>query len=87
MIKERITKLIDRYEDGEENLTAGDVLAEIEQIVDEEPCQNTDMEIYLQDAIRQFVWMRHEAARYGGRCDDGSDTFISDVKRIVGYEN
>lgn len=86
MLKEKVTELMDRYESGDENLTTSDVLGELEDIMDEFG-DNSDTDIYLSDAIRQFVWTKHQAERYGGRCDDGSDTFIAEVERIIGYEN
>lgn len=84
MLKEQVTKLMDRYESGDENLTARDVCEELEIILDAEG-DNSTMDVYLMDAIRQFVWTRHEAERYGGRCDDGGETFIHEVERIIGY--
>lgn len=75
---------MDRYESGDENLTARDVCEELEIILDAEG-DNSTMDVYLMDAIRQFVWTRHEAERYGGRCDDGGETFIHEVERIIGY--
>lgn len=84
MLKEKVTKLMDRYESGEENLTASDVLSELEEIMDEHG-DNSETDVYLMDAIRQFVWTKHEAERYGGRVDDGGDDFIAEVERIIGY--
>lgn len=85
MLKEKVTELMDRYESGDENLTATDVLSELETIMDEYG-DNSDTDVYLSDAIRQFVWTKHQAKRYGGRCDDGSDEFIRDVERIIDYD-
>ena len=84
MLKEQVTKLMDRYESGDEHMTARDVCEELEIILDAEG-DNSTMDMYLMDAIRQFVWTKHEAERYGGRCDDGGDDFIHEVKRIIGY--
>lgn len=84
MLKERIKELMDRYESGDENLTASDVLSELEEIMDEHG-DNSETDVYLMDAIRQFVWTKHEAERYGGRCDDGGESFIHEVERIIGY--
>ena len=85
MLKEKVTELIDRYESGEEHLTASDVLNELEGIMDEYG-DNSEMDISLMDAIRQFVWTKHVAERYG--CGySGSDEFIREVERIIGYAN
>lgn len=86
MLKERVKELIDRYESGDENLTEIDVCEELEQIMDEEG-DNSDLDVYLMDAIRQYVWARHECARWGGHCSDGSEEFLAEVKRLIGYEN
>jgi predicted RNA-binding Zn-ribbon protein involved in translation (DUF1610 family) len=86
MLKEKVTELMDRYEDGIENLTANDVLAELETIMDEYG-DNSDMDVYLSDTIRQFVWTKHQAERYGGRCDDGSDEFIREVERLIDFQD
>ena len=75
---------MDRYESGDEHLTARDVCEELEIILDAEG-DNSTMDMYLMDAIRQFVWTTHEAERYGGRVDDGGDDFIAEVERIIGY--
>ena len=75
---------MDRYESGDENLTASDVLSELEEIMDEHG-DNSETDVYLMDAIRQFVWTTHEAERYGGRVPDGGDDFIREVERIIGY--
>lgn len=87
MLKEQVTKLMDRYESGDENLTASDVLSELEEIMDNLDAEDAGsiMDVYLMDAIRQFVWTSHQASRYGGRVDDGSDEFIREVERIIGY--
>lgn len=84
MLKEQVTKLMDRYESGDEHLTARDVCEELEIILDAEG-DNSTMDVYLMDAIRQFVWTTHEAERYGGSCDDGGDDFIAEVERIICY--
>ncbi len=84
MLKEQVTKLMDRYESGDEHLTARDVCEELEIILDAEG-DNSTMDMYLMDAIRQFVWTTHEAERYGGRVPDGGDDFIREVERIIGY--
>lgn len=76
---------MNRYESGEHGLTAVDVLQELEIILDEDG-DNSELDVYLMDAIRQFVWQQHQAERYGGRCDDGSDEFIRDVERIIDYD-
>lgn len=84
MLKERVKELMDRYEYEGVGLTAVDVLDELQIILDEEG-DNSDLDVYLMDAVRQFVWQRHEYERYGGRCDDGGETFIHEVERIIGY--
>lgn len=76
---------MNRYESGEENLSASDVLRELEFIMDEEGDGST-MDVYLWDAIRQFVWQKHEAERYGGRQDDCGDDFIHEVERVIGFK-
>lgn len=89
MLKERITELMDRYESGEENLSAYDVMDELEDALEEEPYEeeNLELEFALKDAIHTFVLQRHDAERGGGRIPDGSDEFIAAVERIIGYEN
>lgn len=86
MLKEKVTELMDRYESGDENLTASEVLNELESIMDEFG-DNSNMDVCLMDAVRQFIWTKHEAKRSGGRCDDGGDDFIAEVERIIDYEN
>jgi len=85
MLKEQVTKLMDRYEGGDENMTAIDVLQELQIIMDENG-DGSEMDVYLMDAIRQFVWAKHESERYGGRQSDGSDEFISEVERIIDFK-
>ena len=89
MLKERITELMDRYERGEENLSAYDVMDELEDALEEEPYEeeNLELELALKDAIHTFILQRHDAERGGGRIPDGSDEFIAAVERIIGYEN
>ena len=87
MLKQNVLQLINRYESGDENLTIRDVLDELEgYLYDlEDKDVGSDLDFGLMDAIRQYVWRLHEAERFAGRCDDGSDEFLAEVKRLVGY--
>ena len=76
---------MNRYESAEYGLTAIDVLHELRQILDEE-ADNSELDVYLMDAVRQYVWQQFESERYGGRVDDGSDDFIHEVERIIDYQ-
>lgn len=85
MLKEKVTELMDRYENGEEWLSAYDVQDELEEIMDEEDYDD-ELSPRLQDAINDFILQRHEAERGGGRIPDGSDEFIEEIEEIIGYE-
>lgn len=89
MLKEKVIELLDRYENGEENLSAYDVMDELEDILEEEPyeAENLELEFALKDAIHTFILQRHDAERGGGRIPDGSDEFIAAVEHIIDYEN
>lgn len=84
MLKERVTDLMNRYENGDEWLSAYDVQDELEEIMDDEPWEPLYDE--LQKAVNDFILSRHEAERGGGRIPDGSDEFIAEIERIVGYD-
>lgn len=77
---------MDRYEYGEENLTTMDVREELDAIIDDEPWEEP-LSTNLSDAIFVYVNNWRDAQRYPGRCDDGSDGFIEDIERIIGYKN
>lgn len=85
MLRERVTELIDRYESGDEWLSAGDVMEELEGIMDEEGYDEV-ISPKLYDAIKDFVLQRHESERGGGRIPDGSDEFIEAIEEIIEYE-
>lgn len=84
MLRERVTELIDRYESGDEWLSAGDVMDELEDIMDEEE-YDEELSPKLYKAIEEYVLQRHEAERGGGRIPDGSDEFIEKVEDIIEY--
>lgn len=84
MLREQVTKLMDRYESGDEFMTVPDVCEELEQIMDEHG-DNSVLDVYLMETIQTYVWHRHESQRYGGRVPDGGDDFIREVERIIGY--
>lgn len=84
MLHERVTELIDRYECGDEWLSAYDVMDELEDILDEEE-YDAEISAMLYDAISDYVLARHDADRGGGRIPDGSDEFIAKVEEIIGY--
>lgn len=84
MLHERVTELIDRYESGDEWLSAGDVMDELEDIMDEEE-YDEELSPELYKAIEEYVLQRHEAERGGGRIPDGSDEFIEKVEDIIEY--
>ncbi len=86
MLKERITELVDRYESGDEWLSAEDVLDELEDIMDEEDYDD-ELSPKFRNAINDYILQRHDAERGGGRIPDGSDEFIEAVERIIGYEH
>lgn len=85
MLHERVTELIDRYESGDEWLSAGDVMDELEDIMDEEE-YDEELSPELYKAIEEYVLQRHEAERGGGRIPDGSDEFIEAIEEIIEYE-
>lgn len=85
MLKERVKDLMDRYEGCVEWLSAGDVLDELEEIMDEEDYDD-ELSPMIQNAINNFVLQRYEAERFGGRIPDGSDEFIEKIEEIIGYE-
>lgn len=89
MLKDRVKELIDRYEEGEENLTPSDVQEELENILTDEPYDsaNLKLEMDLQDALRDYIIAQHDAERGGGRIPDGGDEFIAAVERIIGYND
>lgn len=80
MLKDRVNELLNRYESGDEWLSAGDVLEELEEIMDEEPYDN-DLSPKLCEAIDHYVLQCHEAEHGGGRIPDGSDEFIEELKQ------
>ena len=81
MLKDRVNELLNRYESGDEWLSAGDVLEELEEIMDEESYDN-DLSPKLCEAINHYVLQCHEAEHGGGRIPDGSDEFIEELKQI-----
>ena len=85
MLKERVTDLINRYEYGETIMTAMDVREELDTILDDEPWEEP-LSTDLSDAIFVYVNNWRDAQRYPGHCDDGSDGFIEDIERIIGWE-
>lgn len=86
MLRKRITELMDRYESYEEWLSAGDVLDELEDILDEE-AYDEKLSPKLYNAISEYVLAMHDAERGGGRIPDGSDEFIEAIEEIIGYED
>ena len=84
MLHERVTELIDRYESGDEWLSAGDVMDELEDIIDEEE-YDEELSPKLYKAIEEYVLQRHEAERGGGRIPDGGDEFIEKIEEIIKY--
>ena len=86
MLKDKIIALLERYEyPNGEILTASDVRAELQTILDED--YDCDISDYLQEAIDRFSVTQMKYNRYCGHCgDDGSEDFIAEVKRIVGYK-
>ena len=85
MLKERVTELMDRYESGDEWLSAIDVCEELEEILDEESYED-DLFQHLKGSIDGYILQRHYAERGGGRIPDGGDDFIRDVERIIDYD-
>lgn len=84
MLKERVTDLLDEYEFGADIMTPHDVMEELQDIIDDEPCnQLTDD---LRNAINEYIIDRHDYIRYHGHCSEGGEEFIAEVKRLVGYE-
>ena len=81
MLKDKVNELLNRYESGDEWLSAGDVLEELEEIMDEEPYDD-DLSPKLCEAINHYVLQCHEAEHGGGRIPDGSDEFIEELKQI-----
>ena len=86
MLKDKIIALMERYEyPNGEILTASDVCEELQEILD--VCYDCDISDYLQDAIDCYAVTQMSYNRYCGHCgDDGSEDFIAEVKRIVGYK-
>ena len=84
MLKERTKELLDRYESGEENLTAQDVREELDDIIDNEPWEEP-LSRDLSQAVFDYTNQQRESNKYAGRVDDGSDDFIAAVELIVGY--
>lgn len=82
MLRERVIDLLDRYESGDDWLSAGDVLDELEEILEEEKWDD-ELSPKFRDAIEEYVLARHYAERGGGRIPDGGDEFIERVKKIV----
>lgn len=81
MLKDKVNELLNRYESGDEWLSAGDVLNELEEIMDEDYDDN-ELWSKLYEATCHYVSQRHEAERGGGRIPDGSDEFIEELKQI-----
>ena len=86
MLKKIVYNLLERYEfPGNEILTAGDVCEELQEILD--VYHEWEISDYLQEAIDRFAVTQRNYNRYCGHCgDDGSEDFIAEVKRIVGYK-
>lgn len=79
---------MDRYESGDEWLSAIDVCEELETILDEDESTNEDLLFqHLKSEIDNYILQRHYAERGGGRIPDGGDDFIRRVEEIIGYEN
>lgn len=85
MLKERVFELVNRYENCDEFLTAEDILAELEEIMDDEPWDEP-ISRPLQNAIDAYVLAQHEYERYGGHVDNGNDDFIEAIENAIGYE-
>ena len=75
---------MNRYEYGDATMTAMDVREELDDIIDDEPWEEP-LSTDLCDAINVFVMNWRDAQKYAGRADDGSDGFIEDVERIIGF--
>lgn len=86
MLKDKIIALLERYEQPNgEILTASDVCEELQEILD--VYHEWEISDYLQEAIDRFAVTQMSYNRYCGHCgDDGSEDFIAEVKRIVGYK-
>ena len=81
MLKDKIIALMERYEyPNGEILTASDVRAELQTILDED--YDCDISDYLQDAIDRFSVTQMSYNRYGGG-NDGSEDFIIEVESII----
>ena len=84
MLKDKIIALLERYEQPNgEILTASDVRAELQTILDED--YDSDISDYLQAAIDCYAVTQMSYNRYGGG-NDGSEEFITEIKSIIGYE-
>lgn len=84
MLKDKIIALLERYEyPNGEILTASDVRAELQTILDED--YDCDISDYLQAAIDCYTVTQMSYNRYGGG-NDGSEEFIAEIKSIIGYE-
>ena len=84
MLKDKIIALLERYEQPNgEILTASDVRAELQTILDED--YDSDISDYLQAAIDCYAVTQMSYNRYGGG-NDGSEEFIAEIKSIIGYE-
>ena len=85
MLKDKIIALLERYEQPNgEILTASDVRAELQTILDED--YDSDISDYLQDAIDCFAVTQMNYNRYGGG-NDGSEDFIIEVESIIGFNS
>ena len=81
MLKDKIIALLERYEQPNgEILTASDVRAELQTILDED--YDSDISDYLQEAIDRFAVTQMKYNRYGGG-NDGSEDFIIEVESII----
>lgn len=85
MLKERVTELLNRYEYGDEIMTADDICKELETILDEEPYEEP-LSYTLYVAIDKYEIAKLYAMRYGGMFNDCEDCFIEDLESIIGFE-
>lgn len=78
----RVADLINQYEACDDFMTAGDVLEELELIMDDE-LWDEPVSRPLQNAINAYILARHNYNRYGGHVDDGNDAFIGAIENII----
>ena len=85
MLKDKIIALLERYEyPNGEILTASDVRAELQTILDED--YDSDISDYLQAAIDCYAVTQMSYNRYGSG-NDGSEEFIIEVESIIGLNS